>query len=463
MSTINQKPIRTKTQLKVETDTPAKVIERKDGKTITYEATVSETEVTDNESENFDIDEESETFEDGSATGLPFIEEQNTQEIRKTKLEIMFSLVRSAVKDDKQDDSFFAFVVRLPDNINSQYNYPCNRETELGVFQFTSRDMFAFPTEIQKRNNNSGGMFNVSVYRADQQPLILYRRTLNRMYTQEIVVGMTNYSISNPVTQPDFQKQNGFSGNGVENQIMALIEKQDERFNRYLEQQNAPKEKSLLERAMEEKMLRDIVNPPPPPSNGMESMMPMMMQWLSAPAMIARMTETAFPTPTPPEQKDWIDKTSQIFEMPAVQQLLGKVGDISEAIAVSRLPQMQNPATETEYEETDDKDDMQILLETVIAELESDNPLDHTNAVVSDLKNDFPDHFDTLQTACQTFDFDGVFALLINKSSKMQPSPFVPFLDIEQTQTTKKHVWNERGNKLIERLKEFYEYVKIAE
>ena len=466
------KPIRTKTELKVNDETPAKVIERKDGKTITYEATVSEKEVIgDSEEESFDYDGENETFVNANETGLPFIEEQDS-EIPKTKIEKMFAHIRSAIKEDRVEDSFFAMVVRMPDNIGARFTYPCSTQMELGIFQFTSRDIFNFQGEIQRRNQNSGGIFNVKVYRQDQTPLTLHRRLVfSPREVTSIEVGMLNYAVPNPVKDESANgNTSNFANNGVENQIMSLIEKQEERFNQMIQQMNAPKEKSLVEKAFEAKILQDITNPPPPPSNGVDQIMPIMMQSFASmfamPEMMKGFSRTMFPEPPAPEQKDWVDKASQIFNMPVVQNALLKAGDVAEAIAVSRLPQMQAAATqETEYEDEpdNDKDDMQILLETVIAELESDNPLDHTNAVVSDLKNDFPDHFDTLQTACQTFDFDGVFALLINKSSKMNPSPFIPFLDIEQTQATKKHVWNERGEKLIERLKEFYEYVKIAE
>lgn len=460
MSTI--KPIKTKVELKVANDTPAKVTERKDGKVVQYEATVSEREIVGNDEEEVNgFESESEFDLDANEVGLPFVEEQG-EEVRKTKLQVMFSHVQSAVKDDHKEDYFYAFVVRQPDGIDSRYNVPCGREMELGTFQFTSRDMFKFPIEIQKRNGNSGGLFNVSIYNQDQTPLVLYRRLKNRMFTSEIVVGMQNYSVANPIRDESINT-NGNQSAGVESQIMALIEKQDERFNAMLERLNAPKEKSLLERTMEEKMMRDLISPPPPPSNGIEQMMPMMMQWLSAPAMIARMTETAFPTKPLPEQKDWLDKAAQVFEMPVTQQLLGKLGDIGEAIAISRLPPIQNPSPNNDDEELDEKDDMQILLETVIEELESDRPLDKDNPTIKELRADFSDQFDDLQTTCQTLPFDSVFALLVNKSTKMQPSPFVPFLDIEATKAANKYVWNERGNKLIERLTEFYEYVKVAE
>lgn len=463
MSTINKKPIKTKVELKVEDDTEAKVVERKDGKIITYAATVSEKEVdADSESEDSATIDTSELDFDADETSFLSHQEQNTPTLRKTRLEIMFGHIREAIATERLDDSFYAFVVRQPDAIESRYNYPCGRETELGVFQFTSRDMFAFPAEIHRRNNNSGGTFNITVYRSDtRQPLELRRRSFSAREYSIISVGLMGYTLSNPV-KDDLNAPVNNSSNGVENQIMALIEKQDERFQRFLEKQNEPKEKSLVEKAFEAKILQDITNPPTQ-QNGLEAMQTIMMQMFAAPAMIDGFTKRMFPPPTPPEQKDWLDKATQVFEMPVTQQLLGKLGDIGEAIAISRLPPVQNPNPNNDDEELDEKDDMQILLETVIAELESDNPLDETNAVVSDLKNDFPDHFDTLQTACQTFDFDGVFALLINKSSKMQPSPFIPFLDIEQTQATKKHVWNERGERLKTRLQEFYEYVKIAE
>lgn len=460
MSTLKTKPIRTKTELKVNDETPAKVIERKDGKTITYEATVSEKEVIgDSEDETFGFDEENEDFVNASEVGLPFIEESFAQ-IPKTKIEKMFDNIRSAIKEDRVEDSFFAMVVRMPDNIGARFSYPCSTQMELGIFQFTSRDIFNFAGEIQRRNQNSGGIFNVKVYRQDQTPLVIYRRLRGQMHVETTEVGMLNYSVPNPIREESNNATTN-GNNGVENQIMALIEKQDERFNAMMQQINAPKEKSLVEKAFEAKILQDITNPPQQ-TNGLEAMQTMMMQMFAAPAMIDGFTKRMFPEPTPPEQKDWLDKATQVFEMPVTQQLLGKLGDIGEAIAISRLPPVQNPVDNDETE-ADEKEDMQILLETIIEELESERPLDGNNPTIIELRADFADNFDDLQTTCQTLPFDSVFALLVNKSTKMQPSPFVPFLDIEATKAANKYVWNERGNKLLVRLQEFYEYIKIAE
>lgn len=462
------KPIKTKVELKVEPDTEAKVVERKDGKIITYAATVSEKEiVNDGETEDSEFIESSELDDDTDETSFLSHAEQTAPTLRKTRLEIMFGHIREAIQTERLDDSFYAFVVRQPDAIESRYNYPCGRETELGVFQFTSRDMFAFPAEIHRRNNNSGGTFNITVYRSDtRQPLELRRRSFSNREYSIISVGLMGYTLSNPV-KDDLNAPANNSSNGVENQIMALIEKQDERFQRFLEQQNAPKEKSLVEKAFEAKILKDIADPPQQ-QNGLEAMQTMMMQMFAAPVMIEGFSRKMFPEPPPPEQRDWFDRVSGALELPAVQGALGRIGEIAEAITISKLepPTVRNPDDyEDEAEEIngEEKTEMQELLETVIDELESDRVLDANNEVIKTLRSDFPDQFDELQITCQTVPFENVFNLLVAKSTKMRPQPFVPFLDVEKTKKANKYVWNERGEKLIVRLSEFYTFVQTAE
>jgi len=45
-------------------------------------------------------------------------------------------------------------------------------------------------------------------------------------------------------------------------------------------------------------------------------------------------------------------------------------------------------------------------------------------------------------------------------TANMDPHPFIPFLDVPATQAAKAYVWNERGNKMLARLQEFYTFVR---
>jgi hypothetical protein len=67
-----------------------------------------------------------------------------------------------------------------------------------------------------------------------------------------------------------------------------------------------------------------------------------------------------------------------------------------------------------------------------------------------------------LQGFCQSLPFDAAVTTLGNMCNKIAPHPFIDFLDVEQTQQQMRYVFNERGQRAMKRLEEFFEYVKVA-
>ena len=209
-----------KTEVKpiIDETTEAKVVDRKDatgktvGSTVTYNAAVKEVEIDDTENE---IDNEND-FD------LPIFENESQNEIGqsytipKTGLDLMFHNISYCVQNGEQD-LFFANVFRVADPIGSRYKRPCIGGMELGMFQFTTRDRFGFISELHRLNNQSGGNFNVAIYRHNSTPLYVLIPPHGRYNTAPPVesnnqIGIINYGIPDPQRKSFADQKLGRSG-----------------------------------------------------------------------------------------------------------------------------------------------------------------------------------------------------------------------------------------------------------
>lgn len=465
MSTATEQKKIKKTEVTIPADTKAKVTERIGNQTVTFEAEVKQNEVeieTENNDQTKDTTDENFDFAD-----LEREDFEPNQQIPKTDLEKMFDRLEMAIQMQSLQDSFIAMIVRQPDAaMNIKYNAPCGYVTNCGYFQFTTRDLFNFDAAIQDRNGNSGGIFNIRIFKNDQTPLLLKRNRYDydsRHLPEYTEVGLVNYPVANPVKADIIPLQNGQSN--IENMLLSYMEKTESRFESLLQQMNKPKEQSTLEKALEQKMLNDLLNPPE--RNGLGGFEQTMATIMAMPVMVEKMSEKMFPQPPVPVEPDIFDKAEKILKIPAVSGAVDSILNISESFAASKMANagtnttaQQNPAQDQNLE-PEQNTEMLELLNDVIAELESDNPLDATNEFIQTLQTEFPTQADQLQSTCKIMSFDQIVQLL--GAQKLIPHPFVPFLDLEQTQATSQYVWNARGVKMVERLKEFYEFVKSIE
>jgi hypothetical protein len=445
-----------RTQVIIPEDTKAKIVERIGDKTVSYDATVEETEtVIQNDIDATDADEnfdDADLFSGESETPL--------QVVPKSPLEIMFERVSEIVASN---EFLFASVNRTPDAMTDRFNVPCNQPMSLGAVQFGVNDLFSFVPNIQRLAGNTGGRFNVLVYRQDQTPLLYFRRMRHGIVDGEgIHIGAMLY-IPNPAPVENSQQQHNNNGNDMLTIIREMNDRSDARMQTLLESMNRKPEKSEIEQLLMQKAMEKLMTEPAPRDDfSMEKTMASIMQsgvvMASFGDAFAKMLNR---DPTPIPEKSWLDNAKEVMEMPVVQSVIERVADVAEAAAVKNM--QLPPATIENPQQQETTDDMQELIVTLITELESDRPLDHTNPTLVLLQNDYPDKMDMLQGFCQSLPFDVAVTTLGNMANKIVPHPFLPFLDVKKSQEQKQYIWNERGEKAMIRLAEFFEYVKVAD
>ena len=142
-----------------------------------------------------------------------------------------------------------------------------------------------------------------------------------------------------------------------------------------------------------------------------------------------------------------------IIESKMQDKQQGVINNLPTETVINPQPNQLNTATGS--------NDMNELLQDVIDELESDSVLDDKNEFLIELKSDYPTQTMMITSLCKTNTFENVLQLLITQADSAKPvNPFAEFLDVAETQKQQKYVWTERGNKLIKRLNEFYEFAK---
>lgn len=461
MATSTAKPKKTETKLEIDPETPAQVVETRRGgqvvsTRVSYEAGVKEVEVTDDDSET-EFDDPLSELANSDPDGLPFIDEPNTETIPQTGLDRMFNHIRSAILDDRVPDAFFAQVYRVADHMGANYRAPCTVPLmELGTFQFSSRDRLPFTSQLQKINGNSGGIFNVRIYKQDGQPLNLYRRSRSTLNDVEVEVGATNLAVPDPIL--DMIETPGMpQESSVVTMVMRSIEASDRRNAELIAAMQQAKAPSELEQAMTRKMINDMVNPTTPP-DPMGSLMGVLM---NAQLFQQRITDVMLPArvnPPDPIEPDGWDKAMKFLDSPLVDNVLGRVIDVSERVAVAKLaPGSPDPAAESET----DPADMTDLIEKIVLELQGDRVLDANNPVIIELANEYPEQVEQLEMMC-SMPFANLQRLLVADLNKKLPNVLRPFLDVPASQAKGAFVFNPDGTRLMARLKEFYDFVQAA-
>ncbi len=461
-ATINAEPSEdlTKTKVIIPEGTKAMINEQIGGKNVTYEAELKEDE-TSNEREDTELNNEFEDFSE-------FEDFTPQTQIPKTPLDRLFDDVSYAIANDPNlFDSFYAKLLRQPDGIADRFSVPCRDIVELGVIQFSTQDRFSFISAIQDTNGNSGGRFAISIFNADFTPLTVYRGRALQAIPREVGITLV---VPNPQPKPTTPNGNGGIDAGLSAILSKMVEINQSNHNQLMASLNRQPTKSTLEAAIEQKVLNDILNPPQHNNggnNGTEIIANVMQSIAVTQAMGDAIARNLNREPPPAVEPDWIDKASKVAENPMVQQLIGRIGDIGEAIAVSKLnatataPEVNNGVDQTNNMAQTEPDETQELILDIIEEIDSDNPLDATNETINELAADYPEQYADLVATCKSgASFDFIFDQLVKKTQTMQPSPFLPFLDLEQTNATQKFVWNEKGVRMKARLLELYHYLQ---
>lgn len=447
----------------------ALVTEQLGGKTVQYEADISQDET------ETDIETDDETEDGISFDEFEARREADYQEIPKDPLTLMFDGVREA--QNQNGEVFIANIMRRQDFMNDNFNSPCSVDSPFPPLQFTARDIFTFIATLQKHNNNSGGRFTINVYRQDGTPL---KRYIGKHGAKVAIdLGIAMLAIPNP-TAEQVQQNKGDSGNnnGL-GQILLEMQRQNQESNRQLlEELRKPKEKSEIETLVMSLAVQKMMNPEAPRSNNTleETMASMML----LPSMVEGMSRKMFPEPTPEREPDTFDKIEKVLNIPQVQNIVDGLVNIAETAAVNNLTknatangvvqdnQVDGEAVQDYYEQPEPQglpqnDDMNSLITEVITELKSENALDDSNVMIKNLSDNYPDQFDMIVDGCKGMQFDGLLNMVINRANKLNPNPFLEFLNLEATQTSGAYVWTTDGERIKGRLSELYEYLKTYE
>lgn len=450
----------------------ANVVETIGGKRVSYKAPVIEEETNESEIDDTDDPREIRGIDDFETEfEAPF------EEIPQSRLERLFDDIRNGARQHHLPDQFYAYITRQPDLIGVNFNRPCITEMQLGAFQFRAADFMEFHGAIQKRNGNSGGMFNIKIFKADRAPLTVQA---DNYHVRE--VGVANYFVPDPPPEVE-PATNGGGGAVISELIREMRAEREQMFSLMREQfqatQTAPKEKSILEQALERKLMREIENPPESRNDTAtevaKTMTAIMSSFMTAPAVMQKMASSMFPEPPKEKEPTFVDQANEFVDSPLGRQLLpvatglvDKIGDLSTAFAAKKMnlsgADLEAAGGQPYYENPSEKTEMQMLIEAMIAEVESDREFDASNEFLQTLQAEYPDEAQTLIDSCKALPFESVLNLMVTRTKKMQPSPFIDFVDMEATQQGNGQiVWNERGQKAIARLETLYKYVRTLD
>lgn len=429
------------------------------------------------------------------------------QEIQKDPITQMFDDIQLYVEGGMIDE-WFIQVTRMPDGMGDKFNIPCRERLAPQVVRLTSADRFNFVSEIQKLNEYSGGRFNIILYDHKQKP-IPAPSSWNR-------TDLTYIEFSTVLangTPPPIAAGTMGNDSGLFNYLQEQQKRQDE-FNRQLldtlRNQNQPRP-SAIETAVQTKMVDMILNGGlnGNSNSGPEKMIENALGSMQvATAMAEGLASVIHREPVPPAPKTTFDHIMDVASHPMAQGIVERGLEVMDALASASIekkmqnngqPQSQpqpqpqpqhqqgfNPAPlpyvdqppiildvepihdengQIEYNEENNEDipPMQELVETIITELESGNPLDASNQTMQQLQADFPGPYMMIKMTCKGGTFDNVMDMLLEQTAPMRPFPFEPYIDFAAMQVAgnaENIIFNADGERIRARLFELYNYLR---
>jgi len=365
--------------------------------------------------------------------------------------------------DLPRDYVFTAIITRQADQLRDDFKVKCPVTSNFPAMDFSLSNCLEFPELLQKANNNSGGRFRVSVFDNEQQellPISLFLYVQNPI--KEIVTPQTNNDNN---TLAMFEK------------MLQAQREQTERIISVIQSNNRPQEKSTLEQAIEQKILRDILDDKPKENGSFEEKM---LTIFAMPQMVEKMANKMFPENVQPTEQSFLEKAlnNETLVNNVLDKAGGVVGGIANYLAMKEQAkimqqQQQNPQavqnpqpqavnqpaqlTPQQIEAQQVNEQIQAkqmqndLTNRIITELESSNPIDANNATLQALKAEYTVFYDAVANMCKTMPFNNLWELLIDN--------FAP-KEITDKFFDENDELNEKGVFLESRLKELYEFWK---
>src|ERR1035437_8083130 len=435
----------------------ARVIQQVGDKTLEYEAQV--------EVENIEKQIEDEDFEGEGGISPDEIEVEIEEKRPLTPIETLFHNIRIARETRDLPDEHFI----------DSFSYSVRDTIDLGNIPFSIHDRFAIIPALQKLNNNSGGRFVLSVLLRDGKQLTALLANPNRTWES------TPHDVWMKILIPEPTKLVIVNGNQNEtvneNSTLNML-REMQRDNQAFQQRlfdkltQEPRQDRFRE-LMEAKMLDMLMD------KGTNGPNDIVTQILTTRDVIDKLgtglSAGLFKHPRPEVNQTLIEQAQQVLAIPAVQDAIGRTMGVLEHIAVTRTNAAATAGGQpaqpvSQYQEYADDDfidepieinpgptNEEIMLTTIIDELESDRELDKDNLIINNLKMSYPKEFDSLTGMCKIMTLDQTVALVIDQMSKMTPSPILNYIEMVDGEAK----WIEgRGTRMFKRLSDLYEFLK---
>lgn len=368
------------------------------------------------------------------------------------------------------EDQYVAIITRVADVYNDNFHAPNFADQNFPPMQFSPQGMMLnFIPSVQKFNNDSGGRFSIVICQMNGEPVDGAR--------------LTNFVIANPPRAENPVSQNG---NGNETGVIAMMREMMEQNQRNITALIASLQNGKQDRFTElaETVLLKKLSEDAKPAASFEDAM---MKMLLMPQMVETFADR-FREATSGSAKDVDDSPTwlRLAQSPFGQQIGEKAGNILEGIValgnqmaqqkimqqqqahippqsqpspptvtVEPLPNSQ-PQTES-AENIEEIDEMKALIEDIVEELESENPIDENNEFLRELETENPMEALFVKMLCKSESFEKLTGMLMQKA----PEAFVGMVEVAEDGKTPR--LNERGVRIENRLREFYEYYKAKE
>lgn len=392
----------------------------------------------------------------GAAYSNPF----NTQnDLSETKeMRVIRELTEYA--DDNPDYVFMAIVTRKADSMNDNIKYKTYTDLTFPPLMFTVKEIFNFPSILFKANNFGGGKFNLVICDAETGQAI------------------TKYFIAvgdNLLPKEDATPENSNNNNSLVTVFEKMLQAQNQQTERILQAinqaNNKPQEKSVLEKAIEAKLLKEITeDKPPAPANDFNAMRGIYNNEMFQIKMIERMFRDDI---TPEQNQSFLEKILSNEQL--VASTLDKVGLIaSNAMQLLAMRSMQNnqpvapittaPQTpvinnptlpDLSPEQNESMQKQQQLFNIITSELErldAENlPVTADNPVLIKLSEDYADIYPLIVMTAKSSEFASVWDILTNQvlSDELKEK----YIDVDGDLT-------ENGTKIKRKVKELFDLWK---
>jgi hypothetical protein len=370
------------------------------------------------------------------------------------KLAILFQDM--AEYEEEDGEIFYALLIRRPDLMSDNFRKPCLSPQNFQPLQVSSKMMLQFIPMIQKYNGNSGGRFDIVICDTNGESL---------------EIGISGYTVPDPLLEDVVQ----INGNAVPGGLGDLINlfREEQKANRDVMIKLLEGKEDEFTKIAKEKLRNDILNPPQPQQQQGFDMTTTMQQVMSSVAVTQAMAggfAKMFNTGGEREKgllesllgnEMLVGKAQEIYEHttslladvvlaktnPAEyvrQQQVNNPTGFSGEESYPPLQQAQSPTEDQEKAMA-----RQEVIAKILTELESDSVLDDKNSIFIELKEQYPEIYDTVMLSCKSLPFD----VLVSALETLAPDVFVQYYKSPG-------VPNEKGTYVVTRLKEFTEFLR---